>query len=441
MNPDIILPPQVAWASGVFANGPLIRKTTRVADLHAVFSDNDAWLGSDPQQSVYDVEMFDSPSGEGALYVGVTHLHAGKIGNEFFMTRGHFHQRREQGEVYFGLRGCGLLLLQTESGDARLERVTPGSVHIIPPFTAHRLINTADETLSALAVWPSVAGHDYAALAGVLRFGYLPLKKIRRDGRLTMANYGLDMTITHRPLGFSYGDDVTGPMPEIRTLDQIRPSLRNPECEGPEQVYAIAMDVARLADRQELEKRMLLFGVVTYAAGTLGEEPVRSQGHIHRISQHSGWSPPELYEIWQGKAIIYMQEYVEDDPGRCFAVLAGPGEKVLVPPGWGHATISASPDEPLTFGAWCDREYGFEYDAVRARKGLAWYPLIQGNNIIWQHNHHYMPGRLQMITPRCYREFGLTDAPIYQQLIDDPARFQFISRPDKTPELWDNFHP
>ncbi len=195
-----------------------------------------------------------------------------------------------------------------------------------------------------------------------------------------MANYGLDMTITRQPLGFCYGEDVTGPMPEIRTLDQIRPSLRNPDCEGPEQVYAIAMDVARLADRQELEKRMLLFGVVTYAAGTLGDEPVRSQGHVHRISQHSGWSPPELYEIWQGKAIIYMQEYVDDDPGRCFAVLAGPGEKVLVPPGWGHATISASPNEPLTFGAWCDREYGFEYEAVRARKGLAWYPLVQGGS-------------------------------------------------------------
>jgi hypothetical protein len=36
-----------------------------------------------------------------------------------------------------------------------------------------------------------------------------------------------------------------------------------------------------------------------------------------------------------------MQEYVDDDPGRCFAVLAGPGEKVLVPPGWGHV-----PDVP-----------------------------------------------------------------------------------------------
>ena len=256
-----------------------------------------------------------------------------------------------------------------------------------------------------------------------------------------MANFGLDMAIHSDPLGFSYGDEVTGPMPEIRSLDQIRPSLRDPQCQGPEQVYAIAMDVARMQDRRELQKRMLLFGVVTYAAGTLGEEPIRSQGHVHRISLHSGWSPPELYEIWQGKAIIYMQEYVDDNPGRCFAVLAGPGDKVLVPPGWGHATISASPEEALTFGAWCDREYGFEYDAVRAHKGLAWYPLVQEKQIVWQHNPRYMPGRLQVIPPRRYSEFNITDAPIYQQFIDDPARFQFISRPDKVAELWHNFHP
>ncbi|POP41302.1 glucose-6-phosphate isomerase [Superficieibacter electus] len=256
-----------------------------------------------------------------------------------------------------------------------------------------------------------------------------------------MTDYGLDMSVHQQPLGFSYGNDVIGPMPEIRTLDQIRGSLRDPDCDGPEQVYAIAMDVARLQDREELQKRMLLFGVVTYAAGQLGDEPIRSQGHVHRISQHSGWSPPELYEIWQGKAIIYMQEFVEDEPGRCFAVLAGPGEKVLVPPGWGHATISASPDEALTFGAWCDREYGFEYEAVRAHKGLAWYPLVQNNNIIWQHNSHYLPGRLQVVTPRKYTEFGITDEPVYQQFINDPARFQFISKPEKAAASWLNFHP
>jgi glucose-6-phosphate isomerase len=166
MKPDIMLPPQVAWASGLFANGALIYKTTRVSDLTGVFADGDAWQRAEPQRTVYEVEMLDSPSQEGGLYVGVTHLQAGTVGDEYFMTRGHYHQRREQGEVYFGLCGEGLLLLQTEQGEARLEAVTPGSVHIIPPFTAHRLINTGTETLSSLAVWPCVAGHDYAALAG-----------------------------------------------------------------------------------------------------------------------------------------------------------------------------------------------------------------------------------------------------------------------------------
>lgn len=165
MIPDLIQPPHVAWASGAFANGSVIHKATRVGDLNGVFSDVLAYQKRDPLDVVYHVEMLDSPADAGALYVGVTHLNAGKIGDEFFMTRGHFHKQREQGEVYFGLCGEGLLLLQSEQGNARLERVAPGSVHIIPPFTAHRLINTGPATLSSLAVWPSVAGHDYAALA------------------------------------------------------------------------------------------------------------------------------------------------------------------------------------------------------------------------------------------------------------------------------------
>ena len=46
-----------------------------------------------------------------------------------------------------------------------------------------------------------------------------------------------------------------------------------------------------------------------------------------------------------------MQEFPADDPGRCFAVTDGPGEVVIVPRGWAHATLSAEPETPLTFGA------------------------------------------------------------------------------------------
>jgi glucose-6-phosphate isomerase len=81
---------------------------------------------------------------------------------------------------------------------------------------------------------------------------------------------------------------------------------------------------------------MLLFGAVTYAAGRLGDEVVRSQGHVHKISSHGGWMAPEIYEIWNGRAFIYMQEFAADHPGRCFAAKAGAGDIVIVPPAWAH---------------------------------------------------------------------------------------------------------
>jgi glucose-6-phosphate isomerase len=158
------MPPSVAFLTGQFTADDIIKKTTRCGDLSGVFHDRAAWQTIPPDTPVYEVEMLSSPQGEGELFVGTTHLQPGRVGDEFYMTRGHFHQRREQGEVYFGLRGSGLLLLQNEARKPWLEKVFPGSVHVIPGFTAHRLINTGSDVLSALAVWPSTAGHDYAAL-------------------------------------------------------------------------------------------------------------------------------------------------------------------------------------------------------------------------------------------------------------------------------------
>lgn len=244
-------------------------------------------------------------------------------------------------------------------------------------------------------------------------------------------------------LGFAYGPDVFGPVPEFRTLDAIRPSLREPAAAGPPVVYGIAMDVGRAEHRAELHARMLLYGAVTYAAGRLGPEPVRSQGHVHKVSAHSGWSPPEVYEIWAGRAVVYMQEHAADQPGRCFAVAGGPGDVIVVPPGWAHATISADPAQPLSFGAWCDREYGFEYDEVRARRGLAWYPLLdEQGGLHWQANPRYEPSELIQKAPRPYPDLQLNGRePIYTQFARDPQAVQWVSQPGLAAAVWAGFEP
>ncbi|MEO8026156.1 MAG: glucose-6-phosphate isomerase family protein [Bryobacteraceae bacterium] len=249
---------------------------------------------------------------------------------------------------------------------------------------------------------------------------------------------GLDLHLDTRALTIGYGSGVFGPAVEVRRLEQIRATLRDPACAGPDPVYAIAMDVGKPEHLAELKARNLLFGAMVFAAGRLGSEPVRTQGHVHRASPVHGWSTPELYEIWSGRAIVLMQERANEDPGRCFAAEAGPGEHIVVPPGWAHATLSVDPDTPLSFGAWCDRDYGFEYDDLRRLGGLAWFAEWNAEGRLeWHPNSRYAQSRLISGHAIAPKTLGVEDdSPIYTQFERDPARFQWVSKPATMERFW-----
>ncbi len=78
---------------------------------------------------------------------------------------------------------------------------------------------------------------------------------------------GLNITPETNPLNFRYGEDCFGPEVEYRKLNDIRNSLRDFDCHGPDTVYAIAMNVDKKKYLKQLNKQHLLFGVVTYAEG------------------------------------------------------------------------------------------------------------------------------------------------------------------------------
>ena len=255
-------------------------------------------------------------------------------------------------------------------------------------------------------------------------------------------NAGFDIELTEQPLGFRYGADTFGPPVENRSLNAIRASLMDPDCDGPETVYAIALDVGKKKDLDRMKERNLLFGAVAYAKGFLGKETVHSQGHIHAVSSSCGMSTCEVYEIWTGEAYIYMQESGDDDPGRCYAVYGRPGDVIIVPPGWVHATIVADPLENLSFGAWCVRDYGFEYEAVRRHHGTAWSYIFEEGKPVFRPNPAYKTGTLNIVSPRTYSEFHLKPGkPIYTQFEEDPDAFLFVSQPQNCLSLWEKFEP
>jgi glucose-6-phosphate isomerase len=80
------------------------------------------------------------------------------------MTHGHFHHKRDRTEFYGTIEGEGALILMNETRETWMEVMSPGTLHFIPPYVAHRVANTGSGPLRFVACWPSDAGHDYEAI-------------------------------------------------------------------------------------------------------------------------------------------------------------------------------------------------------------------------------------------------------------------------------------
>ena len=104
------------------------------------------------------------PEENGHLQLATTSIRPGKIGDEYFMTKGHYHRRPDTSEVYLGLEGKGCLLIQTAEGDFESIDIQPGVVAYIPPYWGHRTVNTGSTPFVFFAVYPGDAGHNYGEI-------------------------------------------------------------------------------------------------------------------------------------------------------------------------------------------------------------------------------------------------------------------------------------
>jgi glucose-6-phosphate isomerase len=110
---------------------------------------------------LYEVYQYDVPFETGQLLVVTTVLQPGKVGDEYYMTKGHFHEKEDTAEVYLGLQGRGYLLLETDGGEFKALSVEPGTVTYIPPYWAHRMVNIGQGEFIFFGVYPADAGHNY----------------------------------------------------------------------------------------------------------------------------------------------------------------------------------------------------------------------------------------------------------------------------------------
>lgn len=157
---------EIDLQSGVFSPERKIIQR-RLSQMKGMYADQEAVaqiLDNEGDRLIYEVHVTELPEEEGHILHCTTIIYPGQIGDEYHMTKGHYHAQRNQGEVYLGIAGRGYLVMQTEQGHASALAMQPGTAAYVPPYWAHRTINIGNEPFVFFAAWAGEAGHDYGTI-------------------------------------------------------------------------------------------------------------------------------------------------------------------------------------------------------------------------------------------------------------------------------------
>jgi glucose-6-phosphate isomerase len=158
----------------------------KLSNMKGIFADGTAYenvlRSRDPL--IYEFFELGAPETAGDIAFGSSITYPGKIGNEYYMTKGHFHTILETAEVYYALAGEGGLLLESPEGDTEFFPLTPGKALYVPQRYAHRSVNTGSVPLVTFFAFRGDAGHDYGTIETK---GFRKLV-VERDGKFAIVD-------------------------------------------------------------------------------------------------------------------------------------------------------------------------------------------------------------------------------------------------------------
>lgn len=118
-----------------------------LSQMKGMFSDSAAFESAvqNGNPMVYEFHSLDVGESSGDLAFGCSILNPGKVGDEYYFTKGHFHTILNTSEVYYCLNGHGYMLMENMRGDWSAQELTPGKAVYVPKGYAHRSVNVSKE--------------------------------------------------------------------------------------------------------------------------------------------------------------------------------------------------------------------------------------------------------------------------------------------------------
>lgn len=229
-----------------------------------------------------------------------------------------------------------------------------------------------------------------------------------------------------------------------RTFAEMKDYIAEPDAvPARDPIYTVYRNVRRSGDAAKVDAAGLRYDITVIPPGYFigGEkEFFRTAGHYHAFLPERDITYPEAYEVISGRAYWLIQRPSPGDPRtleEIYIVEAGPGEKAIIPPNFGHISINAS-SEPLILANWIAAEIAHNYRPYRELRGGGMRVIESSvaDTIEFEPNRLYkqVPD-MQKLRPKTVAEFGLARSLPAYALVGDLARLRFLRAPHEFGDL------
>jgi glucose-6-phosphate isomerase len=246
--------------------------------------------------------------------------------------------------------------------------------------------------------------------------------------------------ISGLPLGLEdsqlvFGGDLPVVQPDIRHTKDIKGLLApNSELTGPEDAYYMYRDIGWDEDKRMFRRLNYRYDITVLRPGVIGHELLKTVGHNHPLIPGTNVTYPEVYEVVSGRAHYICQKVEGRKVIEFFVVDALPGQKVVIPPGYGHITINPL-NEPLVMSNVTADGFKSIYTPLEELHGAAFYEFEDGK---WVPNKDYdIAAKPVWAKANEVPSFGLTEAiPLYESIANNPELFDYLVNPQNYAETF-----
>lgn len=228
-----------------------------------------------------------------------------------------------------------------------------------------------------------------------------------------------------------FAENIQHPEPDTRYYGDAKKVYMDPT-DDPEDkpLYYMYRGVYRQGDQEIFAQRGIRYDLTVILPGKIGQEYHKTVGHFHPNKPNNSESYAEYYEVLAGEALYILQKNSRSgEVEEIMAIEAKKGDKVFIPPNYGHVTINPG-DTPLVMANLIDDSFKSLYEPIEAKKGVAYYFVeteTGRGDFVKNPNYHNSVGLKIMAAPSLEQPIPLNmEKTLYENFIADPEPFALL---------------